>query len=859
MKKPIVLLALLSAAIPALAHANRDEGWEHAFETDELRVPHLDTSNGALIRNVTVHSAVRPAFVADVLVLDGDVAAIGEGLEAPSGATVIDGTGKHLSPGVIDPHSHIAAERGINEGTLSITADCDISDVINPDDLSIYRALAGGVTAIQSLHGSANPIGARSEVLKLRWKSTADAMRFPDAPQGIKFALGENVKRSGSRRSSTRFPGSRMGVEAVLARSFERAVEYRAEWRAYRDATARGEDPSHPRRDVRLDVLAGILEGDVRIHAHCYRADEILMLLRLAERFGIRIASLEHAFEAYKVAYEVTEHGVATSTSSDWWAYKMEAYDGIPQNAALIDEAGGIATLNSDSGELMRHLNQEAAKSIRYAGMDPVRALRLVTLNGAIQLGVGDRTGSIEVGKDADLALWNGDPLSVYSRVEWTMVDGIVEFERRDAFGLDTEPAAVREIEETTAELEFDLTDGDVLAITGGTIHPVTAPSIETGTLLIQDGRIVAMGTDVVVPASARVVDATGRHVWPGMIGVDTPLGLMEIGAVSATIDTSETGGNQPDVRVTAAIHPASAMIPVTRTNGITRAQVSPQGGGPMKGQSAIIRLGGDTWEELLVQDRDMLHVRFPSASNEAKDKKEPAAVEELRRLLEEAREYDRLSMEAAGEGVAKPPYDPRLEALVPFVKGEKRIALTANNAQTILFALKFAKEEELDVVLYGVREGWKVVDAIRRSGVPVVVGPILTTPSTRYDPYDSGYANPAVIARAGIPFAIMAREGSNARNLPFHAGMAAGFGLPRVEALRAVTIYPARILGLEKDLGSLAVGKIADVVITDGDLLEPATRVTHVLIDGQPVDVGNRQTRLYEKYRERLHDLQNR
>ena len=231
-------------------------------------------------------------------------------------------------------------------------------------------------------------------------------------------------------------------------------------------------------------------------------------------------------------------------------------------------------------------------------------------------------------------------------------------------------------------------------------------------------------------------------------------------------------------------------------------------------------------------------------------------AIEEMSRLLKEAREYARLVEETERVGLDRPPYDPRLEALAPYARGEKRVALHARNAQTILYALEFAREEELDAVLYGAREGWKVVDAIATSGVPVVVGPILTVPSSEYDPYDAGYANAAVLHRAGVPVAIMAADSSNTRSLPFHAGFAVAYGLPREEALRAITFYPARILGLEDRLGSLEVGKIADVVVSDGDILEPTSRVTHVLIDGELQEVGNRQTGLYERYRARLYEL---
>ena len=848
-------LSFLFLLVPVLPGEENGEpsAYEHPFETDETRKPRLRTNGSALIRNVTVHSAVEPAFVADVLVRDGDIAGIGQGLEVSGEITVIDGEGKHLAPGVVDTHSHMAIDGGVNEGTLSITADCDISDVIDADDVGLYRALAGGVTTIQCLHGSANVIGGRSEVLKLRWKVPADELRFPDAPQGIKFALGENPKRSNWGESGVRFPGSRMGVEAVLNRAFARAREYQSEWSNYRAAVDNGEDVVPPRRDVRLEVLVGILEGAVEVHSHCYRADEIVMLMRVAESFGFRIKTLQHVLEGYKVAKEIAEHGAGPSTFSDWYGYKLEAYDAIPQNAALLDEAGAVSTVNSDSAELIRHLYHEAAKSIRHANLDPVRALRLVTLNAAIQLGVGDRVGSIEVGKDADLVLLNADPLSVYSRVEWTMVDGEIEFQRRDSFELDDAGLVAKQIEEPTAvEASYRPDGGEVLAIEGATLHPVTGPVLENATLLVQDGRIVALGNDVTVPEVATRLDASGKHLWPGLIALHTQLGLREIGSVRGSVDDSEIGGSQPDIRVASSINADSSHIPITRSAGVTRAQVTPGGRGPFLGQSAVIRLSGDTWEELLTLDRDMLHVRFPRTGNTEEDKKEGEGVKELRDSLEEAREYGRLIQEAADHGVARPPFDPRLEALLPYALGEKLVALHADNAQTILYALKFAEEEGLKAVLVGARQAWKVTDALVESGMSVILGPVLTMPSG-FDPYDAPFANAAVLYRAGVPFAITPDDGNNIRNIGYHAGFASAFGLPKEEALRAVTYYPAQILGLEEELGSLAVGKRADLVLTDGDILEPTTQILDMWIDGEAQDIGNRQTRLYERYRERL------
>ena len=853
------LSAPLALALLTLAPAG-----EHPFETDALRRPALLTGGSCVIRNVTIHTAVRTAFAGDVLVREGKIAAVGDVGEA-TGLVEIDGTGKHLTPGVVDCHSHTAIAGGVNEGTESVTADVDISDAVDPGDPAIYRALAGGVTTARLLHGSANAIGGRHEVIKLKpGRTWARELVFPGAPEGIKFALGENPKRANDGGFNERFPDSRMGVEAVFQRAFERAREYAAEWSAWRAAAERGEDPAPPRRDLRLQALSGVLDGSIAVHAHCYRADEILMLLRTAERFGFQVKTLQHVLEGYKVAAEIAEHGAGPSAFADWWAYKVEAYEAIPFNAALLDEAGAVTSLNSDSDELMRRLYADAAKALRYGGMDRVRALRLVTLNPAIQLGIEARVGSIEVGKDADLVLLSGDPLSALSRVELTLIDGEVEFQRRDAFGLESAPPSVPELSEGPAVfIPLPAMEGEeTVALVGGRLHPVTSAPIEDGTLILQGGLIAALGQDLELPSGTRVVDCTGLDVWPGMIALDTHLGLFEIGAVRATVDVAERGGNQPDLRVAGSINADSAHIAVTRYNGVTRAQSAPQGGGPLRGQSCVIRLSGETWEELLTLDRDMLHLAFPVRSNDLKPdeaKKKPDEVKELERLFEEAREHARLVEAAATQGTPRPSFDARLEALAPFARGERRIAVHASNAQTILDALRFVAEQELDAVLYDVGEGWKVVDAIAASKLPCVVGPVLTLPRSPFDPYDAAYANAAVLARAGIPIAISPGGDDNPRNLAFHAAMAVAFGLPHEEGVRAVTYYAARILGLEGRLGSLAPGKLADVVVTGGDLLEPSAPVRLVFIDGIQQPMQSLQTALYDRYRQRLHRLQGR
>jgi len=376
-----------------------------------------------LIRNATVMTASHGTIAnGDVLVRDGKIEQVGTGLQAPGGARVVDGTGKYVTPGIIDSHSHIATD-AVNEGSVNVSSMVTIRDVIAPDDRNIYYALAGGVTIANSYHGSANPIGGGNAVLKLKWGSDALDMLMPGVQEDVKFALGENVKRD---RNPDRYPASRMGQQDVLRQAFLEADAYRKVWDAWE---AGGRAGIEPRRDLKLERLAGILRGERWIHAHAYRADEMLQIMRVAEEFGVRVRSFEHGLEAYKIADEVAAHGAGVSTFSDWWAYKMEAYDAIPYNAALSEERGVLVSINSDSEEEMRHLNQEAAKTMKWGGVSEDNALRMVTLNPAKQLGIDERTGSIDVGKDADLTVWDGPPLSMFAKPVQTYVDGRLYFD----------------------------------------------------------------------------------------------------------------------------------------------------------------------------------------------------------------------------------------------------------------------------------------------------------------------------------------------------------------------------------------------------------------------------------------------
>ena len=387
-----------------------------------------------LIKNATVMTVTKGNIAGgSVLVENGKITAVGKDVKAPANATVIDATGMYVTPGIIDAHSHIAVEGSVNEGSLSVTAMVGIEDVLDPSDWDIYRDLAGGVTSANILHGSANSIGGKNSVIKLRWGKDAKGIKFEQAMPGIKFALGENVKRStfnavpGVQR---RYPISRMGVEDVIRTAFVEAREYKKEWDKYNKAKAAGgADLIPPRRDLRLEPLVEILEGKRLVHCHSYRADEIYMMIRIADEFGFKIATFQHVLEGYKVAKEIAAHGAGASTFSDWWAYKLEAYDAIPYNAAIMTKKGVVVSINSDSAEEARHLNQEAGKTMRYGGLTEQEALALVTINPAKQLRIDKWVGSIEVGKDADLVIYNKHPLSVYTVPQKVLIDGQVYFD----------------------------------------------------------------------------------------------------------------------------------------------------------------------------------------------------------------------------------------------------------------------------------------------------------------------------------------------------------------------------------------------------------------------------------------------
>ena len=385
------------------------------------------TAQTLLFKNATIWTNEKEGILenTDVLIKDGKIAAVGKNLSDAT-ATIIDAKGKHLTSGIIDEHSHIAISRGVNEGGHNSSAEVTIQDVVNSEDPNIYRDLAGGVTISQLLHGSANPIGGRSAIVKWKWGLSSEEMLYKNQPKFIKFALGENVKQSNwGNINPTRFPQTRMGVEQVFTDYFQRAKEYDLAWKKYNSA----KKGKAPRVDLELQTLAEILNKERFITCHSYVQSEILMLMNVAEKFNFRVNTFTHILEGYKVADKMKEHGVGASTFSDWWAYKFEVNDAIPFNGPIMHNKGIVVAYNSDDAEMSRRLNQEAAKAVKYGNISEEEAWKFVTLNPAKLLHIDDKVGSIKVGKDADVVLWNNNPLSIYAKAEKTIIEGVTYYD----------------------------------------------------------------------------------------------------------------------------------------------------------------------------------------------------------------------------------------------------------------------------------------------------------------------------------------------------------------------------------------------------------------------------------------------
>lgn len=832
-----------------------DEGLEFAVEIDADRFDLPTTGGDLLIRNATILPVTSPTLEnASILIRNGKIVAISEDIEAGPSVMTIDGEGLFVMPGFVDPHSHLGLD-AVNEYGLAITSEVRIADVINPTNIGIYRALAGGTTTHHTMHGSANPVGGQNATLKLKYGMSAKDMLIKNAPATIKFATGENVtqaNRCGA--EGDRFPNTRMGVEDVFREAFTAGRAYAREWESYELANRQGVDAVPPRRDLRLEALSRVASGKLAIHAHCYRSDEILRLLAVAEEYGVRVGTLHHVLEGYRIMPEIARHGCGASTFSNLWAYKMEAYGAIPHNASMMLNAGICSSINSDSPNTIRYLGQEAAKSVRWGGLDTLDALKLVTINPAIQLQLDDRIGSLEIGKDGDLAIFNGHPLNTFSRNVMTVIDGEIFFKDDD-----TNPIEPCDTLRHPGDVNFAIpeTVHRAYAVVGATIHPISTEPIRNGTVVIVGDRIHAVGDETTdIPPGAGRIDGKGLHVYPGLIDAGNSIGLEEIGSIRATRDARDSGTFMPQLSAAAALHTHSAHIRIARSAGTTTVLTKPRGG-QIAGQSALIHLDGWTMPEMLIRDRCALHMSVPSLPvrlpTDAKRKKSrierhEKTVRELDQFLENASHYAKVTaVDTEDERVSERIRS--LEAMAPYVEGEKPVIFEANGVKEILDTVAFAEKHSFNCVISGGREAWKVADRLAAKDIPVILGTPVSLPRGSFEPWDSVYRCASVLDRAGVRFCFASESYAHAYDLGTMAGMTVAFGLPRQRAERAITLGAAEILGIDEQYGSLEPGKKADVIVMTDSPLQTASVLTHMFVSGKPVELSSLHTENRDKF----------
>jgi imidazolonepropionase-like amidohydrolase len=683
-----------------------------------------------------------------------------------------------------------------------------------------------------------------------------------------------------------------MGNVAGYRKAWQAATEYRDRWRKWK---ADGADAAkRPDRNLQLETLMGVLDGEIRIQNHCYRADEMATMIDISKEFGFKIASFHHAVEAYKVRDLLVANDICASMWADWWGFKLEAYDGILQNIALVHDAGGCAIVHSDSADGIQRLNQEAAKAIR-AGADAgitisrADAVKWISINPAKALGIEKVTGSLEPGKNADVVIWSGDPFSAYAHAERVFIDGAQVFDRADMqrrprsdFQLGILPVPqfpgpsssvpASSVPASQVPRPRSLvpgpasgiqarrdagprdqgTEGPAIAITNARILPVSGPAIERGTVVIRGGRIAAVGPSVQTPAGARVIDAAGKIVTPGWLDSAVQTGIVEI-PVSAKGTADQ---NTSDPRVSAAFtivdsfNGNSTLIPVTRVEGITRALVTPGGtGNVFLGQGAVMDFSGAQVPASVTRAPAVMVALLGEAGAGVAGGSRSTAMLRLREILDDARDYaiNKVAYNARNRrDYARGRLD--LEALQPVLKGQVPLAIQANRASDLLTAMRLADEFKVRLVILGASEGWMVAGQLAKAKVPVVVKPLTNIPT--FDSLGATLENAARLSRAGVTVALASFDTQNSRNLRQEAGNAIANGMDRDAALRAVTLTPAQLWGVADRVGSLEVGKDADVVIWSGDPFELTTGAERVFIKGVEVPRDTRQRLLLERYR---------
>ncbi|MBI3210794.1 MAG: amidohydrolase family protein [Candidatus Solibacter usitatus] len=734
-----------------------------SWKAPQPQLAPVPKSETIVIRNTTVFRVSGETLLnASVLIRDGKIAAIGQ-VAIPAGARVIDGTGKWLAPGIIDCHSHIATDSH-NEPSEWVTSMVRIRDTLNPLDVPMARVLAAGVTAANTLHGSVNGIGGQTEVIKFRYGAKAADMIIADAPKGIKFAVKKAVEIGLD------------GTEKLIRKTLDEAREYAQQWDAFRS----GQSSLRPRKDLRLEPLVEVLRGQRDVNVHIYDVDEMRLIMRIAKDFGFRVRILQHATEAYKIPGEILEHGAGVSIFSELVGANV-------YNSAILTKRGILASINSDGEALARNMPHQAALSLRHGDLTPQQAMALITLNPARQLRIDHRTGSIDVGKDADLVLYSGDPLRTYSFAETVLIDGKV-YHHRPLPKNDAPVIAWKK----DASLP-PVAASEVYLIRNARVFPVSGPMLPRASILIRDRRIVEVAASIAAPPGARVIDAEGLNVYPGLI---------------------DAKANMRQVK----FDPRDEEFSRMRNHGITHAVMST--GPAADPKAAFVSLSAK-----MTPGAPVGYVPFPTVSR-----------------IDAS--YDERYYELPWSTLQKTfrAGMTRLEAKYTSPSNELTLLYGENNVD-VRNAVHFAKKHGLNNYLVcGGADLRREAANLKTSGARVVLPSVQLMPENDDEPADIVYKTPALLHRMGVPFALSTETGVQAgfvvpHHLRLQAGYSVAYGLPYQAALRAVTLTPAEFLGRAKDLGSIEPGKLADVVITNGDLFDVKTRVLAIFVEGNPTD----------------------
>ncbi len=908
------------------------------WDAEREPMPSIESPLVALVGGTVMTAAGQVIEDGVVVIDDGRIRAVGPRASTaiPEGARVIDTTNRFVTPGVIDTHSHMGvypvpsvdAHSDGNEMTAPTTPQVRAADSFWPQDPALGRAVAAGVTTIQVLPGSANLIGGAGETIHLHPGRSVTEMMFPGAPDTMKMACGENPKRVYGEQHQ--FPSTRMGNVAGYRAAFQEATEYGRTWshwqrehQAWASEHADGGSgsgsgsgggggsgggsgsgsgsggesgseesddeeepdlgpPDPPSRNFGHELLLGAMQGRVLVQMHCYRADEMARMIEVGREMGFRVRSFHHAVEAYKIRDLLHDADISISTWTDWWGFKLEAFDAIPENLGLLTEAGVRGVLHSDSPMLVQRLNQEVGKALAAARAQGIaitddQALRWITANPAWTLGIEDRVGTLEVGRVADVVVWSAHPFSVYAHADLVFVDGLIEHERsvdpvgrRTDFelGLDLEP---RLAPSAPARPASPASPGARARATSRTPRPVLAADtfsivgvrVMTGALgdgaVLEESTVVVAGDRVsrIVPgrapgSSGAILEGRGLVLTPGFIALETHLGLAEIELEESTRDTGHE--EEPDAiraAFTAAdgYNPLSTLIPVARLGGVVAALSTPDGG-LVSGTSSFVDLAGRD-RSVIRDDVGALHVDLTAGGVGAAHGARPAALQRLRELFDDARlfarqraAFDRAQMRETG--VSRPD----LERVVLALDGTIPVFVRVSRAADILGVLSLAEDYDLDLVLVGVEEGWMVADAIVAAEVPVIVHPLGNLPS-HFGALHTRYDNAALLAAAGVRVAIYEPGAWDVRNLRQEAGNAVAWGMPPDAALAAITSVPADLAGQGADYGIIAPGSVASMVLWSGDPFETSTRPVRVWVRGRSLPLRSRQTELFERYRD--------